>query len=202
MQNFRPMDTDFSDTPIANKKTFILARHGEKLEMMSHDYERPLNGKGIHQSHFVANQLILRGIHPDFALHSGSPRTRQTTEEIESQYSYSFKKADCDKELYLATSEEAMLTVLAKHIPDAAQTVLVVGHNPGMCRLVHYLAKNDPAHLLGALKNDFPSSTTCVFEVSCNSWWELEPENCKLHFLTSGDGLILNHPTYFPERRP
>ncbi|MDY0029191.1 MAG: histidine phosphatase family protein [Pseudobdellovibrionaceae bacterium] len=196
------MDTDSLDTPKANKKTLILARHGEKLEMASHDYERPLNKKGIHQSHFVANQLILRGIHPDFVLHSGSPRTRQTAEEIESQYSYPFKKVDCGTELYLAASPRDMLTAMAGYLPDTAQNVLVVGHNPGICRLVHHLAQNDPAQLLAALKNDFPSSTTCVFEVSCDEWWQISPANCKLHFLTSGDGFIRTHPTYIPNRTP
>jgi len=194
------MDMDFLDLSMTNKKTLILMRHGEKLETQSCDYERPLSEKGERQSRFVANQFNIRGIKPELVLYSGSPRTKQTAEQFESQFSHSFDRIDSGQELYRAASEDAMMTVMAKYIPDTAQNVLVVGHNPGICLLVHYLARNAPPQMLAALQNNYPSSTACLFEISAEHWWEIEPHNCSLSFITSGDGLIVNRPVHIPSR--
>jgi len=113
-------------------KHIILLRHASAVhDHAGGDFNRPLSSHGITQVQTVAHAFLGRGLHPELALASPAMRTRQTAELLAKHLS----KLDIitDHALYLATGNR-MLDILMS-MPDDIQTLLLVGHNPGISEL-------------------------------------------------------------------
>ena len=109
--------------------TLVLVRHAKSAYPEDvPDHDRPLNERGDRESHVMARRLGERFDHLDLALVSTALRAQQTWEAL----SEGWPGAGCEDrpELYLATPAGLLSTVHA--LPPAAETVAVVGHNPGL----------------------------------------------------------------------
>lgn len=101
------------------------------------DHERPLNERGNREAPSVGKQLLELGLQPDIVLSSDSRRTTETYQRIGAF----FPKAEVHfrRELYHAGIAE--VRELLAMVPAAAQTLMLVGHNPGWEEIVTVLAK-------------------------------------------------------------
>jgi phosphohistidine phosphatase len=101
------------------------------------DHERPLNERGNREAPSVGKQLLSLGLAPDVVLSSDSQRTTETYQRIGSF----FPKAVVHfrRELYHAGIAE--VRALLDLVPASAQTLMLLGHNPGWEELVTLLAK-------------------------------------------------------------
>jgi phosphohistidine phosphatase len=134
-------------------KYLILCRHSkpESPDLPKPDRDRELTATGKKEALAIGHALAERGLIPDAILSSDSRRTRQTTTLICKAFSVT-PKISCLAELYSATGG-TILDTAASYAADA-DTILVVGHNPGMEEAAWQLARK-PVHL--------STSTVAVF---------------------------------------
>jgi len=146
----------------------ILMRHGkaERHAANGGDFERALADSGRADATVMGRVLAAAGLAPDLMLVSSARRTRETAEQVvESFARVSGDKARIEhlRDLYHADPED-IVQALDDH-GDAATTVMVVGHNPGLHDLALRLALQggaSPIHT-NRLRGKFPTSTTVVF---------------------------------------
>ncbi len=110
------------------------------------DHERPLNERGRKDAPRIARELVARGWEPTHILSSDARRTRETCELMLAEF-VEQPKLHFLQSLYHAGLQDIDSAVAA--LPDAVQTAMVLGHNPGWERAVHLLS-GQPATLTTA----------------------------------------------------
>ena len=141
-------------------KTLLLMRHAKsdwKQPGLS-DHDRPLNARGRKATPVMARQLCLSGLQADVILASSAVRVQETIELLRHQWSPQAEVLTC-RSLYLASPQQIMSEVQGQH--DSWQTVMVVGHNPGMQALVSQLS---------GLALDFPTAAVAAFQWPETPW--------------------------------
>lgn len=141
-------------------KTLILMRHGKSSwgDPTLDDHDRCLNERGIASANALGDWLRRAGHVADTALVSTALRTRETLEELGLEC-----EATYDRALYLA-EPDVMLGRLHK---AAGDTVLMLGHNPGIGWLAQDLVKTPPAH---PRFEDYPTGATLVVRFATDDW--------------------------------
>jgi len=146
-------------------RRLILFRHAkaEPRRAGEEDVDRPLALRGRQDAAIIGAVLASEGLKPDLALVSASRRTRETWDCVTGAFPGA--RAEVSDGLYNATVEEVMDGVEAA--ADDAETVMVIGHNPGL----HELAVNllieggaSPA-VIERMSAKFPTATAAVFLV-------------------------------------
>lgn len=102
------------------------------------DHARELNSRGQAACGVMAEYMALNDLLPDRVLCSDARRTRETWQRIAAGNGWQDIPTRHLKALYLAEAER-ILRLLAREA-GSAQTVLVVGHNPGIEELAGALA--------------------------------------------------------------
>jgi phosphohistidine phosphatase SixA len=117
----------------------ILLRHAEAvpMETAGDDSQRPLSVRGEREAQAAGLWLATHGLRPDRVLCSPSRRTDETARLALAAIDDAPVPQQAD-EIYDATPGE-LLALLDQHTD--ADTVLLVGHNPGMERLVALLVE-------------------------------------------------------------
>ena len=147
-------------------KRLILIRHAKSSweDFDTPDKDRPLNARGVEAAHLVGGWLTARGYVPDQVLCSDAARTKETWENISGHFE-SDPVVQFLPELYLAEPVE-MLRVLAKATAD---TVMIIGHNPGTGALAAGLAARRPTH---PRFSKYPTAATTVLDFNVSEWKE------------------------------
>jgi phosphohistidine phosphatase len=78
----------------------------------------------------------------------------------------------------MATPRE-MLTEIGK-VPKTAETVMLVGHNPGLGSLASLLAGSGDAKALANLHGKFPTAAIAILGFDVGEWDALAPGNGRL----------------------
>ncbi|MHA6326155.1 SixA phosphatase family protein [Roseivivax sp. CAU 1753] len=140
-------------------RRLILMRHAKSDWLQGvDDHDRPLNKRGQKSAPALGRWLRNKGYLPDAALISSSMRTVET-----------FGRLDLDcavrktRRLYLADVEEIMAELRA----ETAETLLLIGHNPGIAYAASQLVSAVPDH---ADFRDYPTGATLVAEFDVASW--------------------------------
>jgi phosphohistidine phosphatase len=134
------------------------------------DVDRPLSPRGARAARRIADYLRRNGIRPSLVLCSPARRARQTLEAIEPVLGKT-STVELSPELY-AASAEALLERL-RAVPDSADSVLLIGHNPGLEQLALALAERGAD--LPRLREKFPTGALATIEVGSESWAALGP---------------------------
>ncbi|MBN9678292.1 SixA phosphatase family protein [Salipiger bermudensis] len=145
-------------------KRLILMRHAKSdWSTGGADHQRPLNKRGRNSAKALGNWLRAQGLAPDQALCSSASRTRETLAlldlEVRTRY---------EDRLYHA-GPVAMLKCLSEAEGD---TVIMVGHNPGIAEFADELMATPPRHPRFA---DYPTGATLVADFEIDDWSALEP---------------------------
>lgn len=130
------------------------------------DQQRPLSKRGERQAAAMA-QVLQRWQALEGSIYvSTAVRTRQTFDVIEAQHLE--RRLDShillDAALYIFEGEA--LLVWLKALPDTTQRVLVIGHNPALVELAHWLNDEAPSSL--------PTGSVLHFTLPDTSWRALE----------------------------
>lgn len=153
-------------------KTLYILRHAKAApEGREGDAERPLMKRGRKAA--AAMGLFLAGIEPvpTLVLCSTSRRTRETLDQIlpalkrEPQLLF-------EDGLYLAGASRLLDRL--QHLPEQADSVLLIGHNPGLHQLAAALASE-----AGELAESFPTAALAVLRVA-GRWTALHPHQATL----------------------
>ena len=144
-------------------KRLILMRHAKSSwdDPLLDDHARPLNGRGRVSARVVGDWLRIKKYIPNQVLSSDARRTRET---------FAGLNIVCDTqflaELYHAGPED-MLHALHLATGD---TVLMLGHNPGIGWIAQNLVAVPPPH---PRFYDYPTCATLVAEFDVESWDEV-----------------------------
>lgn len=151
------------------KKTLIILRHGkaDPARGGQEDHERPLAERGVREAMLMGGYMAKHGVLPQRTLCSTSMRTRQTYEGVQAAHGR-LPPAEYEDAIYMA-SERQLLQVLAK-TPEPVESVMVIGHNPGLHQLCIRLAAHGDAASLRKLAAAFPTCTLAVFEFPAGAW--------------------------------
>jgi len=114
-------------------RELILLRHAhaESSAPGQPDLDRPLSAEGNAEAEAAGRWLREQRLVPDLVLCSPSRRTRETLEAVLGQIGYVDQRLEDD--IYEA-SPGTLATLVDRH--QAVDRLLVVGHNPGLERLV------------------------------------------------------------------
>jgi len=137
------------------------------------DHDRPLNGRGKRAARAIGDWLRKCDYIPDQTLSSTAQRTRETNALLGLD-----TVAQFTPRLYHA-EPQTMLDVLKG---AAGQSVLMIGHNPGIAWLAEGLVSSPPAH---PRFHDYPTGATLVAEFSGDTWNAISPGTATvLDFIT------------------
>lgn len=150
-------------------KRLILMRHAKSDwdDPLLEDIDRPLNARGRDSAAALGKWLAQHGFLPDEVVSSSAVRTRETLERLALKTDASFKP-----ELYLAAAG-TMLGVLKGCEGDS---VLMVGHNPGIADLAEALLGVTPDH---SRFLDYPTGATLVCDLPIQNWAEAVPRSAQ-----------------------
>ncbi len=146
-------------------RTLILMRHAKSSwdDFMQPDHERVLNSRGRESSAAMGNWLTQNDYRPDELLCSTAERTRETYTRL----GLSASKTRYVDSLYHA-SPDVMLRVLQSATSD---TVLMIGHNPGIAHFAELLAKSPAPH---PRFSDYPTCATAVIHFDVANWSDVQ----------------------------
>jgi phosphohistidine phosphatase len=157
-------------------KLLYLLRHAKSSwsDPALPDHRRPLTGRGRRAAKAIGRYLHDHGIEPEMVLCSTARRARDTLARIEP----ALGKPDIriEPELYAASANELLDRV--RRVPDAVESVLVIGHNPGLQDLALDLAR--PAPELRELEAKFPTAALATLACPQTSWRALDWRTAKL----------------------
>ena len=125
-------------------RQLLVLRHAKSAwdTNASSDFERPLNARGRRNAPRMGRWLRDNGLVPDHVVSSPARRARDTALMVFEAFGPSAelmvaKQVVWDERIY-AAGLDGLLTVLAD-CPGDSRRVMLVGHNPGLERLVTHL---------------------------------------------------------------
>lgn len=138
-------------------RQLILMRHGHAKDIdpalgaVDGDLLRDLRDKGKRNAQRMGIWLARHDIKPDIVYSSPALRAKRTAEKCIKTSGLPASLVEIKADLY--PGKQAALLEMARHLPDSATTVMMVGHNPGMEDLADYLSadplpRNGKGHAL------------------------------------------------------
>ncbi|MEH3061817.1 SixA phosphatase family protein [Methylobacterium sp. NPDC080182] len=154
-------------------RRLILLRHAKSDRPPGvADHERPLNARGTRAAPAVGAHLAREGLCPDLALVSTAARTRETWAAMEA--ALGSPETRWHSEIYEAPADRILGVI--RQAPDAAATLIVVGHNPGLGDLAAILAGSGPRAARDRLALEFPTAAFVVIDFDGDRWAEIAPD--------------------------
>ncbi len=123
-------------------KKIIIVRHAKSdWETGLTDFIRPLNKRGEEDAPKMSAKLKEIGLVPDYVLCSLAKRTSETASLL-LQGVFDLDKVDYRQAIYDATFFELM-NLINNEVDEKVETLLIIGHNPGVTELVEYLSASN-----------------------------------------------------------
>jgi phosphohistidine phosphatase len=152
-------------------KELLLLRHAKALAPDgADDYDRPLAPSGLADARRVGAHLASRGFEPSRILCSSAQRAVETLNGLREQLG-GRPQLRIERELYLASAPQ-ILSRLAR-LSERDDTVLVLGHNPGIEDLARALAGAGDRAALRRMAAQFPPAACAALEFDLNGWGDL-----------------------------
>jgi phosphohistidine phosphatase len=154
-------------------KTLTLLRHAKSGwdDPVARDFDRPLNPKGQRAAQAVGRHMKAEALRFEHVTASPATRVVETLEQVSQGYGSDLAPA-WDQRIYLASA--ATLLDLVHELPDAADSALMAGHNPGLEELVLLLTPRG-----GAARSDvetkFPTASLAEIRFEVERWRDVEP---------------------------
>lgn len=157
-------------------KQLYLLRHAKSSwkDTSLPDHDRPLTGRGRRASKTIARHLREQAIEPELVLCSTARRARETLDRIEPALGTSTVHVEDD--LY-AASAGALLERL-RSVPDTVESVMLIGHNPGLQELALEVAHPSPT--ARELATKYPTAALATLEFSASGWRQLNAAAAEL----------------------
>ncbi|MFI4914277.1 MAG: SixA phosphatase family protein [Steroidobacterales bacterium] len=140
--------------------------HAEPAQPPLPEAERPLSARGRKQAASSAARLAAADCVPELLLVSPALRTRATAAIVVQALSLQKSCVRYEPELYLAPP--ATLLAVIRRCPPTVNTLLILGHNPGLSELAHRFDAERTAI-------DLPTAAVCCLELPGDHWAQLTP---------------------------
>lgn len=165
-------------------RRLILLRHAKAERGIpgAPDRSRSLNDRGQRQACEMGAFLKHHGLVPGLAVVSPAERTRQTWALVSAEFTPAPPQNEQER-LYNADIE-AILGVIRETAVDV-QTLMVVGHNPGLHEVALTLVATGDVEARQRLGEKLPTGGLVVIELKPAEWDEVHPRCGRLiHFVT------------------
>jgi len=149
------------------------------------DHRRPLAPRGRRDAPAAGRALVEADFLPDLALCSTAVRARQTWDLASAQWGTP-PPVRHDERLYGADAAELLDVV--HEVPAEVETLLLVGHNPGLEELVLGLAGDGLDDALERVHVKFPTAAIAVLTWRGTGWEALLPGTALLTAVTVARG--------------
>jgi phosphohistidine phosphatase len=144
-------------------KTLFLLRHAKSSWENSNltDFERPLNKRGLNAAPFMGEKILYNRFQIDLILSSPAERARQTTILVK-ETALINSTIQYDRRIYEAGARQ-LLEVVSETNKDK-NSIMLVGHNPGMEQLVEILTGETQT---------MPTAALAVIDLRIKRWKEI-----------------------------
>lgn len=154
-------------------KRLTLLRHAKSGwdDPVARDFDRPLNGKGKRAARTVGRHMRAVGLAFDHVIASPALRVVETIDEVSEGYGRRLAPA-YDRRIYLASA--ATLLDLIQDAPPRAESLLLIGHNPGMEELVLLLDAADGGPR-DQVEEKYPTAAIAELAFDAADWSAIRP---------------------------
>lgn len=161
-------------------RTLLIMRHAKSSwdNPDWSDFDRPLNTRGLTTTPFMGNVIYENGLAPELIVSSPAKRAKQTavlikeTTQVNASVMY-------DERIYEA-SPGSLMAVLSE-FPETADSVMLVGHNPGLEGLLRVLTGEVEV---------IPTAAVAKITLDIGNWADVRPDCGKLEVLMRPKELI------------
>ncbi len=158
-------------------RNITLIRHAKaEAEPSGSDFDRALSESGRADAVALREWLNTQKVaQPDGIFYSSAKRTSETYALLAPIWR---QDASAHDVLYLASAGD--LLEFLHSLSDAQQSVVIVGHNPGLHQLALTLAKPNHSALYEALELAYPTSACALLSLELAQWSQLAPQSAEL----------------------
>jgi phosphohistidine phosphatase len=158
------IDVDNVEGQSNQVKTVLVLRHAKSSwsDPALDDHQRPLNKRGRRDAPRMGKLVRQRGLIPDVVISSDAVRARLTAEAVVEAARYEGEIL-LDQRLYM--SSPADILSLLRTVREKAETVMIVGHNPGLEELVSRLTGE---------RQDLPTAALAQIVLPIDRWRDLK----------------------------
>jgi phosphohistidine phosphatase len=151
-------------------KTLGLLRHAKSGwdDPSLRDFERPLSARGRKAARAMGQEMRTLGLVFDRIIASPAARVTETLAGMTETYGST--AAEYDQRVYLAAP--ATLLEIVRATDDAAERLLIVGHNPGMEQLALLLVRGGALRDQMAVK--YPTAALAQISLPVARWHDVE----------------------------
>jgi phosphohistidine phosphatase len=150
-------------------KRLTLLRHAKSGDdgSVARDFDRPLNTKGRRAARAIGRHMRDQALRFDAVIASPATRVAETLQEVEAVYGSGLAPR-WEKDLYLATPDELLDAV--HKAPAEAESILLVGHNPGLEQLVLMLVPERADGVRGEVEVKYPTASLAEMIFAVDRW--------------------------------
>jgi phosphohistidine phosphatase len=154
-------------------KTVVLLRHAKSdwNNAALRDFDRPLNGRGERAAALMGSWAKREALAFDATIASPAARVRDTLDKFIENYG-ALPAPIWDQRIYLASA--ATIADVIAAADDADDTLLLVGHNPGLEEFIlGHVADDGQSQLRGDVAEKFPTAAMAVLDFAIDRWRDL-----------------------------
>ena len=144
-------------------KTLLVLRHAKSSwnDPEPDDHARPLNKRGRRDGPRMGELMRKYGLMPDIVISSDAVRAQLTADAVAEAARYAGEIL-LDPRLYMASPADILS--LLRTVRENAETVMIIGHNPGLEELVEQLTGE---------RQDFPTAALAHIVLEIDQWRDL-----------------------------
>lgn len=156
-------------------KRLVVIRHAKSSwkDPGVRDFDRPLSKRGKTDAPEMGLRLAKRSLVPDRLLSSPAKRAIRTAEIIAGAIGFPAGRITRMDRLYGAGVAD--LVGILRELDDSAETVYLVGHNPGLTDLVNFLSS--------AFLDNLPTCGLFCADFEISSWKEIDRQRGRCVFM-------------------
>jgi phosphohistidine phosphatase len=141
------------------------------------DLDRPLDSRGQETAPLMARCIEERKWRPDLVLCSPAARVRETWQLMAPVLGHAI---DCKTLRTIYPGAPSRLLATLRRVADQVETLLLIGHNPGLGRLAVSLCGDGPAKPLERMRGKFPTAALAVIQFDVDRWDQVAPGTGRL----------------------
>jgi phosphohistidine phosphatase len=139
------------------------------------DFQRPLAKRGIRNARQMGQWMTEHAMIPEYISSSPALRAWQTVTLVCTQLGIEETNIQFNSALYMSDVETLLSYI--RRVPENRQSMLLVGHNPGLEDLVAWLTSGETPHFDNG--KILPTATLAVFALNVG-WEQLDAGQARL----------------------
>ena len=161
------------------KRTLLLMRHAKSSwdQPELADVDRPLAARGQEAAPLIARHIKAQKWRPDLVLCSHAERVRETWQLMAPVLGRSI---ECRTLRAIYLGAPSRLLEALRRATDEVETLMLIGHNPGLGRLAVSLCGAGPKKALARMQAKFPTAALAVIGFDVDHWREIAPGTGRL----------------------